>query len=280
MEELRKILHMFFSRMGEYEAGGLFSIGHFLLLGLTVGGICLALNHTLQYSYQKIRALVKRLIVFLSALEIMKIYFNFHIGNGCELMSWVPLYFCTICIYAGWLSCFCHGTVQHLGDVFLATGSLIGGICFLLYPSSSIMLYPTFHFLTIHSFLYHGMMVFIGILMNRSGLVQLQAGDLKYYMFYVTAFCMLAWAINLRCHTNFMFISDTFPGTLLDIPYRILGPLYTPVSIAVQAVIPFEVIRWFKRRTDLLSRPAWYDEQPQKQRAADKKYHSEENRTV
>lgn len=73
MEELRKILHMFFSRMGEYEAGGLFSVGHFLPLGLTVGGVCLALNHTLQYSYQKIRTLVKRLIVFLSALEIMKI---------------------------------------------------------------------------------------------------------------------------------------------------------------------------------------------------------------
>lgn len=264
-EGLKKVLQMFFSRMGEYDAGGLFSVGHFVLLFLTLVSIFLALNKTLQYSYDKIRALIRRLIVFLSALEVLKIYFNFKIGNGGQLMSWVPLYFCTICIYAGLLSCFASGPLQHIGDVFLATGSLIGGICFLLYPSSSIMLYPTFHFLTVHSFLYHGTMVYIGILMNRSGLVKLQSSDLKHYALYVTAFCLLCWALNVKLHTNFMFISDTFSGTLLDIPYRILGPLYTPAAIAVQAIVPFRVIMWFKHNTSLLTRPAWYDCAMQKQ---------------
>lgn len=268
MDGLKKMLRMFVCRMGEFEAGGLFSFGHLILLLLTLGGITLALNHTLQYSYQKIRKLIKHLIVFLSTLEVVKIIFNFRIGNGNQLMSWVPLYFCTICIYAGWLSCFCKGALQHLGDVFLATGSLIGGICFLLYPSSSIMLYPSIHFLTLHSFLYHGMMVYIGVLMNRSGLIDLQASDLKQYAIYVTIFCLLAWVINICCNTNFMFISDTFAGTLLDIPYRILGPLYTPVLIVVQAIVPFEVIRWFKCKTSLLSRPSWYDNSVQEEKIA------------
>lgn len=263
METVKKILHIFFSARGEYAAGGLFSFGHFILLGITIGCIYMALNKTLQYSYQKIRALIKRLIVFLSLLEGLKIYFNFKIGNGSELMSWVPLYFCTICIYAGWLSCFCHGFFQHLGDVYLATGSLIGGICFLLYPSSSIMLYPTFHFLTIHSFLYHGVMVYLGVLMNRSGLVNLQMNDLRQYALYILFFSLICLVLNTKYQTNFMFISDTFKGTLVDIPYRILGPFYTPVSIAVQAIVPFQVIMWFKRKTSLLTRPAWYDEPKQ-----------------
>lgn len=258
-ELLRKLLHMFLCAKGEFAAAGLFSAGHFVLLALTIYGIIVALNKTLQYTYPKIREIIKKQVVFLSALEVLKIYFNFRSGNSSELMSWVPLYFCTICIYAGWLSCFGRGFLQHLGDVFLATGSLIGGICFLLYPSSSILLYPAFHFLTLHSFLYHGTMVYIGILLNRSGLVQLSWKDMKEYAIYVVAFCMIALAFNLTSGTNFMFISDTFHGTLLDIPYNILGPaFYTPASIAVQATVPFMVIMWFKKHTALLTRPDWY----------------------
>lgn len=255
---LRQFLKMFFCVQGEYPAGGLFSTGHYVLLILTVLLIAFALKKTLEYSYKKIRSIIKQLIILLTILEVIKIFFNFKIGNASNLMSWVPLYFCTICIYAGWLSCFTKGPLQHLGDVFLATGSLIGGICFLLYPSSSIMLYPTVHFLTIHSFFYHGAMVYIGILMNRSGLVVLQHSDLKEYAAYITVFCMGCWWLNNHYHTNFMFISDTFHGTMLDIPYRILGPFYTPVAIVVQAIVPYEVIMWFKKKTKLLSRPTWY----------------------
>jgi hypothetical protein len=249
---------MFFSVQGEYPAGGLFSAGHFILLALTIILIAVSLKKTLAYSFQRIRKIIKNLIILLSALEVSKIYFNFKTGNASNLMNWMPLYFCTICIYAGWLSCFTKGPLKHLGDVFLSTGSLIGGICFLLYPSSSIMLYPTFHFLTLHSFFYHGAMVYIGVLMNRSGLVVLHHGDLKEYAAYVTMFCMFCWWLNNRYHTNFMFISDTFHGTMLDIPYRILGPLYTPMAIIVQAIVPYEVTMWFKTKTTLLTRPSWY----------------------
>lgn len=268
IDGIKRLFHIFFSGIGEYPPGGLFSLGHFVMLTITVLGIIMALNKTLQYSYEKIRALTRRLIIFLSVMEVLKIYFNFKIGNGTQLMSWVPLYFCTICIYAGWLSCFGQGSVQHLGDVFLSTGSLIGGICFLLYPSSSILLYPTFHFLTVHSFLYHGTMVYIGILMNRSGLINLAQDDLRHYALYVNFFCLICWILNLKLGTNFMFISDTFQGTLLDIPYRILGPFYTPVAIAVHAIVPYQVIMWFKHHTSLLTRPSWYDQPVQKQSIA------------
>jgi len=258
IEKFRQILKMMFCVQGAYPAGGLFSAGHFFLLTITIAAIVVSLNKTLAYSYDKIRTIIRRLIVIISILEVTKILFNLWTGNGPHLMNWVPLYFCTICIYAGWLSCFFKGPLQHLGDVFLATGSLIGGICFLLYPSSSIMLYPTFHFLTLHSFFYHGVMVYIGILMNRSGLVQLGHGDLKEYAAYVMMFCLMSWSLNRQLHTNFMFISETFPGTMLDLPYRILGPLYTPMAIAVQATVPYEVIMWFKKKTTLLNRPSWY----------------------
>lgn len=258
MSILKKILSVFFCKEGQFAAGGLFSAGHFILLATTIFFIYKALNKTLQYSFQKIRGIIKKLVITMTIFELAKIAFHFIQGDMNELKDWVPLYFCSIFLYAGWLSVFAKGFLRHAGDVFLASGSLIGGICFLLYPSSSLLLYPSFHFLCFHSFLYHGVMVYIGVLMNRSGLVNLKKEDMHLYFWFTSLICILAWIINLRYGTNFMFISDTFHGTLLDIPYRVLGPFYTPVLILVQAIVPFRVIQWFRHHTSLLTRPAWY----------------------
>ncbi|MDD6229864.1 MAG: hypothetical protein PUA95_03930 [Lactimicrobium massiliense] len=41
--------------------------------------------------------------------------------------------------------------------------------------------------------------------------------------------------------------------------WKICRPLYTPVMILIQMIVPFAVLHWFKNHTALLSRPAWYD---------------------
>lgn len=255
---IQKILQRFFAAPGVYEAGGLASIGHIILLSTTIFFVVRALNKTLTYSYEQIRSIIKWISVTLCILEVCKIIFHFAAGNGEDLNTWVPLYFCSIAMFAGILSGFGKGIAQHIGDVFLSTGGLIGGICFLLYPSSSLLIYPSYHFLSIHSFVYHGCMTYLGILINRSGLYQLKMSDIRFYAMYVLFFCMLAWFVNVRKNTNLMFISDTFQGTFLDLCYNVLGKLYTPVLILVQMFVPFLVIAWFKDNTALLSRPAWY----------------------
>jgi hypothetical protein len=258
MEMIKKLLEHFLAAPGVYEAGGLISWGHVILLGTTIFCVYKALNRTLMYSFVEIRHIIRVLSVLLCALECCKIAFHFAAGNGDDLNTWVPLYFCSIGMFAGLLSGFATGALQHIGDVFLATGGLIGGICFLLYPSSSLMIYPSYHFLSIHSFLYHGVLTYMGILINRSGLYQLKMDDLKVYAMYVLGFCALAWIINANKGTNLMFISETFRGTFLDLCWKVFGKLYTPMLIVIQMTVPFLVIAWFKDNTALLSRPTWY----------------------
>ena len=67
-------------------------------------------------------------------------------------------------IYAGLLSSFGKGKVRRIGDVFLATGSIVGGIVFVLFPTTSIPSYPIFHFISLHSFFFHGTMIYLGLL--------------------------------------------------------------------------------------------------------------------
>jgi hypothetical protein len=172
-----------------------------------------------MYSFVEIRHIIRVLSVLLCALECCKIAFHFAAGNGDDLNTWVPLYFCSIGMFAGLLSGFATGALQHIGDVFLATGGLIGGICFLLYPSSSLMIYPSYHFLSIHSFLYHGVLTYMGILINRSGLYQLKMDDLKVYAMYVLGFCALAWIINANKGTIDVYIRNIqrdISGSLLE----------------------------------------------------------------
>lgn len=256
---MEKLLEMFFADEGKYPAAGIPSAGYFILIITTFYFIYRGLNATLQWSYAKIRKLMLWLISILWILEIVKICFRFYYGYRDQLNTWVPLYYCSITLFAGILSCFTTGIFQHIGDVFISIGGLIGGICFLLYPTTSLASFPAFHFLSVHSFLYHGCMTYLGILLNRSGLVNLTWKDLKYYMLYVCFFCIVALILNQMTGSNLMFISQPLEGTMYYVAYKILGPLYTPCMILIQMTIPFIVIMWFKKHTALLTRPAWYD---------------------
>lgn len=256
---MKEFLRRFLAPEGKYKASGLFSIPHICLLILTVYLITEALNHTLLLSFSQIRNIIRGCSIVLCSLEILKIIFKVkkeHQTSGYD--SWIPLYFCSITMYASLLSGFATGYFQHIGDVFLAVGALIGGICFLLYPSSSIMIYPWNHFLTLHSFFYHGVLTYLGILVNRSGLVVLVWKDILIYALYFGLFCFFADRINHRKGTNLMFISSPFFGTFLEKLYQILGKYYTFVLVMVQAIVPFIVVMWFRNNTTLLVRPYWY----------------------
>ena len=75
-------------------------------------------------------------------------------------------------------------------------GSVIGGVVFILYPSTSLPTYPAFHILSIHSFLYHGIMVYLGILVNKTRYIELEKQDIKYFAGLVGVLCVIAFIIN------------------------------------------------------------------------------------
>lgn len=256
---MKKFGDHFTAPEGKCPASGLFSFGHFFLLALSFLGLRWALNHTLALPYETLRQIIRVLAVVLLALEGIKIYFKrVKEHSTSKYDSWIPLYYCSIAMYAAVLSGFGSGVWQRMGDVFLAVGALIGGICFLLYPSSSIMIYPWTHFLSLHSFFYHTTMTYLGILVNRSGLLNLAWQHFPFYAAFFGFFCAIAYWLNRKYDLNLMFISKPFHGTFQDRVYKIVGKGFTAVLILVQMIVPFVVILLFKQYTLLLSRPSWY----------------------
>lgn len=230
-----------FSNMGDYEPCGIFTTGHFILLTVTIICIILALKFTYRKNKEDVYKIIKNLTIIICILEIIKIVFSIYQSSFADVNSYVPLYYCSILLYAGILSSFGKGNFKRAGDVCLATGSIIGGIVFLIYPSTSLPMYPAFHFLSIHSFFFHGTMVYLGILINITNYVELKLSDAKYFAIIIAIMSILALIVNKISNGNLMFISHNFPGTPMEIIYNLTnGSIwYSFIMIVAQMTLPF-----------------------------------------
>lgn len=239
---------MFFLQTNECEPCGLFGVEHLVLVLLTLIGIWLALKLIKIKKKEDIKNIIKKTTIILWILEIVRILFNFYSGNIENLNTYVPLYYCSILLYAGILSGFCKGKVKRIGDVFIAVGGMIAGIIFLIFPTTSLQIYPIYHFVTIQSFFYHGVMIYLGIIVNKYRYIELDKKDIIYYAGLVIGISLIAFIINNIYGSNLMFISQDYPGTLITYLYKICGPCFTIVSILGQATIPFYVMYWLNKR--------------------------------
>ena len=233
---------MFFAKPNEYEACGIFTTKHFILIILTITGIIIALKKTIHKNKEEVRKIIKNMTIIIWILEVIRIGFNLSIGNLHNVNEYLPLYYCSLLLYAGLMSSFGKGKIKRTGDVFLATGGIVGGIVFILFPTTSLPTYPMLHFLSLHSFFFHGTMIYLGLLINLTKYITLEMKDIWYYASLVGGICIIALVVNHVFDSNLMFLSKDFPGTPLTILYHLTGELFTPIMIVIQMTLPFVFI--------------------------------------
>lgn len=233
---------MLFRSAEEVTPCGMFSIEHFIMLGVTAFCIAIALKYTKNMEKENVKKLIQRSTIILWILEIIKIMFNIINYGINEVNKYVPLYFCSLILYAGIFSGFCKGVLKKIGDVFLSTGGIIAGLIFLISPLTSLTTYPAIHFISIHSFILHGTMVYIGLLMLITGYTTIEKGDIKYYSAIILVISGIAYIVNLIFDSNLMFISQNYPGTFIEIIYNITGPIFPIFMVAAQATMPFYIV--------------------------------------
>ncbi len=233
---------MFFARPGDYEACGIFSISHFILLLITSIIIIILLYKVRNYKHEEVLKIIRISTIVLWILEILKIIFNICIGNISNPNTYIPLYYCSLVLYAGIFSGCCKGKLKRVGDVFLATGGIVAGIAFLISPITSLGTYPIFHFISIQSFVLHGTMIYLGMLMLITNYIELKLNDFKYYFILIIVISALAYIINSIYNCNLMFISQNYEGTIVDYIYNFTGKFFTITMIMIQAIIPFWAI--------------------------------------
>lgn len=238
---------MFFSKPGEYEPCGIFTINHFKLIIITIICITIGLKNTINKNKEEVKKIIKNSTITMWTLEVIIITFKLCTGDVRNLNNYVPLYYCSLLLYAGLLSSFAKNKLERVGNVFLATGGIVGGIVFMILPTTSLPSYPMFHLVSIHSYIFHGTMVYLGLLINLTNYIEIEKNDIIYYAGLVGIVCILAYIVNKIFGSNLMFISQNFPGTPIEILYKYTGKAFTLVMSIGQMILPFYFIYGIKK---------------------------------
>ena len=232
---------MFFAKSGVYTPCGIYNLKHLIIAIVTFTIIAIAVKNTKAKRSEDIKKIIKTATIVVWVLEILKIIFMFVTGQG-RPNKVIPLYYCSLLLYTGLMSSFGKGIIKKIGDVFLATGGIIGGIVFIICPTTSLPEYPLFHFISLHSFFFHGTMIYLGLIINKFKYIDVKFEDIKYYAGLIFAICMIAYGVNRVFGSNLMFISQDFPGNPISVVYNNTGIFFSPIMILLQMTLPFLMV--------------------------------------
>ncbi|MBR6743658.1 MAG: YwaF family protein [Clostridia bacterium] len=120
---------------------------------------------------KKIRAVFTVIWITVTCLEVVKILWETYSGRtvNLELGGMLPLYPCSIFMYAMPLVIWGKGYVRYMGCGYVCTLGLLGGAVNFFYPANILSNYSCISFAGFHTFLYHGAIFFCALVMLKSG---------------------------------------------------------------------------------------------------------------
>ena len=114
---------------------------------------------------------------------------------------------------------------------------------------------PLLQFQSVHSFVYHAIMVQISLIAVISGMVKPRLGAVWKTMAFLVVLAAVVYGINLRLRTNYMFLNWPIPGTPLmlcaKLPGRwgyLIGYALLAFCILVLMNLPFTLWKRLKQR--------------------------------
>lgn len=107
----------------------------------------------------------------LTILEILKIVWETYSGKtvNFEVTGVLPLYPCSIFMYAMPLALFGKGKIRYMGCGYVCSLGFLGAAVNFIYPANILGNYSCISFAGFHTFFYHGSMLFTALVMLMSG---------------------------------------------------------------------------------------------------------------
>lgn len=228
-----------FAPGGKYPPCGMFTLPHIIAAAMCFALVVLAISAFKRKADEgKLRLLCKIIAPVITVLELIKIAHSFFYRNF-NLDSWFPLSFCGLFIFAVWVSGYGGSKLKAVGDVFIAYGCPVGGIAFLIFPTTSLMSFPIWHYLSLYSLFFHSAMLFFGVLF----LINEKKLNKKRYLTYavfILIFSFIAIVMNAVWGCNIMNLREPYniPIALLQNIYTKFPPLYTVLALFIYLLIP------------------------------------------
>ena len=166
----------------------------------------------------------------------MKIFYHILVLKA-PAKNWIPLYFCSLVLYACGFASYGKGKIKKMGECFLVYGGIVAGTIFIIYPATALGLHPLFHFLTIHSLFYHVSCVFLGLMLLMHNYYEISHNDIIDYALFVGIYMLFAQTLNVVFSTNFMFLKESGDILPLSFLYTFVGAYFYPLCIAIGQLV-------------------------------------------
>ena len=173
------------------KAYGLFHLS-FMLLGFS---LCAALAWRLRNT-RRGDCIILGCGIFLALTEVYKQLFHcVYLWGGEYNWGIFPFHLCSVPMYLGIIAPLLRpGRLQGAMYSFMGCFNLLGGAISFFEPSGLMHSYWT---LTLHAFIWHMMLVFMGLLLCFSGMAGSRTRDYKAAAGMFGALCVIAFAFNL-----------------------------------------------------------------------------------
>ena len=245
-------IRFFYDNFTSEDVAGMFSLWHFIFLLIFIGLLTVALFCCRRITDQQTQKILWWSAIVVTVVEIVKITLRIAKGDGTD--SWIPLYYCSLFLYAVWMTRSKREWLSRMGYSYVTMGGILAACLFTLYPSTSLAIYPALHPASLHSLLYHWLMAFVGILVLWKKQFTPKARDALLYFVFVFTACVFGYFINEWVHSNCMFLHHAFKLPVLDDLLRYSHAAYMLVVVLAQAVgmywLNFGVYILFQKRKE------------------------------
>lgn len=179
--------------MEEIPAYGLVHLSY-LIIGVLIS--CFIAYKARNIERKKLNNILLAIGIFLVATEIYKqLFYTYYICEGSYAYWVFPFQLCSIPMYLCVILPFIKNDKLYTAfAAFLVSYNLLGGFISFFEPSGLIDEYVI---ITIHSFLWHMILVFIGLLLLLNKKVNLKLEHFKYAIVIFLILCIIAFGINL-----------------------------------------------------------------------------------
>lgn len=223
--------YYFYAPNGRFEPCGMFTLQHiiaaFICIAVIIASFVIFKEKLKGSAKTKV---IRATAIILTILESIKIAHSF-IYSNLNLDAWFPLSYCGLFIFASWMSGFGKSHLKRAGETFIAYGCPIAGIAFLIFPTTSLMSYPIWHYFSMYSLLFHSAMIFTGIIFQKEE-PMLTKYSYICYAGYVLVFCIIAISLNCIFCSNLMNLREPY-----NIPISFLQNLYSTFNFGYTILV-------------------------------------------
>lgn len=225
----------------KFDEIGYFSFQHLMSLLFLFLTIAVILFITKRFFPKSTLLQLKVLSITAWIAEAAKILVTYAIGD----LTWkngLPIYFCSLFLYSSVFAVFSKKPALKLIGNSSLTGGIVAGFFGILY-SPALKYYAVYHFLGMHTLIFHAVMIYSGILVLMTGHYVPKIKDIFYSTVLLLSLTIAAIIANKVVGANYMFIEVPLAGAPTYIVVQIFGEkLYPAVVILAQLFLPFLVV--------------------------------------